>query len=60
MNDRVEYDPENGDLIIEALSYDDGGSYTCIAETGAGVDYITHTVSITGKMIESGSYMLHV
>ena len=53
--DGVELDPENGDLRIGALTYDNTGSYTCVAETGAGSDNLTHSVSVEGKMREEWS-----
>ena len=45
---RVDLDSENGDLTIRDLSYDDTGNYTCVAETGAGSDNVTHNVTISG------------
>ena len=45
----MELDSENGNLSIGDLTYDDAGQYTCVAETGAGTDSITHTVAVEGE-----------
>ena len=46
---KVEVDREDGSLRIGDPTYDDVGEYTCVAETGAGTDNITHTVAVEGK-----------
>ena len=40
---------ENGDLWIRDLTYNDTGEYMCVAETGAGSDSITHSVTVEGE-----------
>lgn len=48
-SERVDLDSENGDLVIRDLTYDDTGSYTCVAKTGAGMDNLTHTITVSGE-----------
>lgn len=48
----VELDSETGDLRITDLTYNNTGEYTCVAETGAGSDNVTHTVTISGEQVE--------
>ena len=48
----VELDSETGDLRITDLTYNNTGEYTCVAETGAGNDNVTHTVTISGGWVE--------
>lgn len=48
-SDDVELNSETGGLKISGLSYDNTGNYTCVAETGAGTDNITHTVTVSGE-----------
>ena len=45
----MELDSGNGNLWIGDLTYGDVGEYTCVAETGAGTDSITHTVAVEGE-----------
>ena len=39
----------HGELTVRNVSYDDTGSYTCAAHTGAGTDNLTHTVTVSGQ-----------
>ena len=48
--ERVELGTENGDLRVGTpLGYSDAGNYTCVAETGAGTDTVSHTVIVAGE-----------
>ena len=57
---RVELDSENGELVIGSLSFNDTGDYTCVAETEAGTDNITHTVTVSGTMCAGCTVCLSV
>lgn len=50
---RVEVDHKGGGLRLSGLTYDNAGEYTCIAQTGAGEDDVTHTVAVEGEERES-------
>lgn len=50
----VELDSDTGDLRITDLTYNNTGEYTCVAETGAGSDNVTHTVTISGGCVGKG------